>query len=150
MCAEHAIRQRIIVTFAHLLEVACSLFWYEACKCNIGLHKAGRELERGEIDAETDAGFGVTRRPENLLWRHSCRTNSIYCLRMSVIGRYWTFTNEHGGWKVYWKTAFVIWACVLNGHKLGRNEEGTASYSDCILSLNTFRNAKANILYPAV
>jgi len=47
---------------------------------------------------------------EDLLWRHSCRTNSIYCPRMSVIGRYWTFANEHAGWKVYWEAASLI-AC---------------------------------------
>ncbi|CAD1475146.1 unnamed protein product, partial [Heterotrigona itama] len=29
---------------------------------------------------------------EDLVWRHSCRTNSIYCPRMSG---YWTSTNEH-------------------------------------------------------
>lgn len=33
------------------------------------------------------------------------RTNSIYRPRMPVIGRYWTSTNEHDGWKVYWKVA---------------------------------------------
>lgn len=143
-------------TFARLLEVARYTFSlsYEARNCNIGLHKADRELVRGGIDAETGAGcFGVTRWSEDLLWRHLCRTNSIYCPRMSVIGRYWTFANEHGGWKVYWKAASVIWACVLGGHKLGRNEESTASYGSRVLSLNTLRDAKASIrmvLYPAV
>lgn len=34
-------------------------------------------------------------------------TNSIYRPRMSVIGRYWTTTNEHDGWKVYWKVAVL-------------------------------------------
>lgn len=52
-----------------------------------------------------------------------CRTNSIYCPRMSVIGRYWTFANEHGGWKVYWKAVSVIVPCPARTQTPRRNEE---------------------------
>lgn len=111
MCAERAVRQRPSATFARLLEVARYTFSLSvrSSQLQYRIAQSGQGGRKEGIDAETGAGcFGVTRRPEDLLWRHSCRTNSIYCPRMPVIGRYWTFANEHGGWKVYWKVASVI------------------------------------------
>lgn len=99
--AENAVRQRTkrnIRTPTWNCTLHVPLFWYEARNCNIGLHKAGRELR--EIDAEARARcFEVTRRrPEDLLWRHSCRTQTRYiargCPLLDVIGRSLTSTVD--------------------------------------------------------
>jgi len=65
---------------------------------------------------------------------------------MSVIGRYWTFANEHGGWKVYWKAASVIVPSVSRTDtNLEEMRNTTASYSSRVLSLSMLRDAKANV-----
>lgn len=151
MCGARAIRQRPSVTFARLLEVARYTFSF-GTKLATAISDCTKRAEgSGEgvrIDAEARAGcFRVTRRPEDLLWRHSCRTNSIYCPRMSVIGRYWTFANEHGGWKVYWKAASVI---VLSVSWADTNLEEMRNMASRIrvirvLSLSALRDAKASV-----